>query len=103
MFSDWAVSESKTEDKNKSIFQAILDRTEIIEVEVDQLVHIADPQRGYVGSHPSSTFLASLLEESCVSGVSTGIKTITPRFGVTHSQILVVVGEPVILSQEKMR
>ena len=33
----------ETEDENKGILQAILDRTETIEAEVDELVDIADP------------------------------------------------------------
>ena len=36
----------ETEDENKGELQVILDRTKIIEAEVDELVDIADPYSG---------------------------------------------------------
>lgn len=60
----------ETEDENKGVLQAILDRTKIIEAEVDELVDIADPYNVYVRSLPSSPFLAPLLAESGVPAVS---------------------------------
>ena len=53
---------------------------------------IADPYNGYSRSLPSSPFLAALLAESGVPAVSHGIKTIAPKFEVTHSQILAAAG-----------
>ena len=49
----------ETEDENKGVLQAILDRTKIIEVEVEELVDIADPYNGYSRSLPSSPFFSS--------------------------------------------
>ena len=92
----------ETEDENKGVLQAILDRTKIIEAEVDELVDIADPYNGYSRSLPSSPFLAALLAESGVPAVSHGIETIAPKFGVTHSQILAAAGVSVNLTVEEM-
>ena len=92
----------ETEDENKGVLQAILDRTKIIEAEVDELVDIADPYNGYARSLPSSPFLAALLAESGVPAVSHGIETIAPKFGVTHSQILAAAGVSVNLPVEEM-
>ena len=46
----------ETEDENKGVLQAILDRTKIIEAEVDELVDIIDPYNGYARSLTSSPF-----------------------------------------------
>ena len=92
----------ETEDENKGVLQAILDRTKIIEAEVDELVDIADPYNGYARSLPSSPFLAALLAESGVPAVSHGIETVAPKFGVTHSQILAAAGVSVNLPVEKI-
>jgi len=92
----------ETEDENKGVLQAILDRTKIIEAEVDELVDIADPYNGYSRSLPSSPFLAALLAESGVPAVSHRIETIAPKFGVTHSQILAAAGVSVNLTVEEM-
>ena len=46
----------ETEDENKVVLQAILDRKKIIEAEVDELVDIADPYNGYARSLPSSPY-----------------------------------------------
>ena len=56
----------ETEDENKGVLQAILNRTKIIEAEVDELVDIANPYNSYARSLPSSPFLAALLAESGV-------------------------------------
>ena len=40
----------ETDDENKGILQGILDRTKIIEADVDELVDIADPYNGYARS-----------------------------------------------------
>ena len=90
----------ETEDENKGILQGILDRTKIIEADVDELVDIADPYNGYARSLPSSPFLAALLAEAGVPAVSHGIETVAPKFGVTHSQVLSEAGIEVNLSLE---
>ena len=46
----------ETEDENKVVLQAILDRTKIIEAEADELEDVADPHNGYGRSLPSSPF-----------------------------------------------
>jgi anthranilate phosphoribosyltransferase len=90
----------ETDDENKGVLQAILDRTKIIEADVDELVDIADPYNGYARSLPSSPFLAALLAESGVPAVSHGIETVAPKFGVTHSQILAAAGVSVNMPVE---
>ena len=92
----------ETDDENKGVLQAILDRTKIIEADVDELVDIADPYNGYARSLPSSPFLAVLLAEAGVPALSHGIETVAPKFGVTHNQILVAAGVSVNLPVEEI-
>ncbi|MBC8259458.1 MAG: anthranilate phosphoribosyltransferase [SAR324 cluster bacterium] len=82
----------ETEEENKGVLQGILDKTETVVADVDELVDIADPYNGYGRSLPSSPFLAVLLAEAGVPAVSHGINTVGPKFGVTHHQILAAAG-----------
>lgn len=88
----------ETDDENKGILQGIQDKTEIVVADVEELVDIADPYNGYGRSLPSSPFLAVLLAESGISALSHGIKTVAPKFGVTHHQILQAAGVEVGLT-----
>ena len=92
----------ETDDENKGILQAILDKTNTVVTDVDELVDVADPYNGYGRSLPSSPFLPVLLAESGVPAVSHGIETVAPKFGVTHSQVLQAAGVSVNLSGEEI-
>ena len=92
----------ETDDENKRILQGILDKTNTVVTDVDELVDVADPYNGYGRSLPSSPFLPVLLAESGVPAVSHGIETVAPKFGVTHSQVLQAAGVSVNLSGEEI-
>jgi len=92
----------ETDEENKGILQGIIDKTIILETEVDELVDIADPYNGYARSLPSSPFLPVLLAELGIPSVSHGIETVAPKFGVTHSQVLKSAGKNVNLSLEEI-
>ena len=92
----------ETDDENKGILQGILDKTNTVVTDVDELVDVADPYNGYGRSLPASPFLPVLLAESGVPAVSHGIETVAPKFGVTHSQVLQAAGVSVNLSGEEI-
>ena len=92
----------ETDDENKGILQGILDKTNTVVTDVDELVDVADPYNGYGRSLPSSPFLPVLLAESGVPAVSHGIETVAPKFGVTHSQVLQAAGVSVNLSGDEI-
>ena len=92
----------ETDEENKGILQGIIDKTQILQTDVDELVDIADPYNGYGRSLPSSPFLPVLLAELGIPSVSHGIETVAPKFGVTHSQVLKAAGKNVNLSLEKI-
>jgi len=91
----------ETDAENKGILQGILDKTETVIADVDELLDVADPYNGYGRSLPSSPFLPALLAECGVPAVSHGIETVGPKFGVTHHQILQAAGTSVELSVEE--
>ena len=82
----------ETDEENRGILQGILDKTNVLETDVDELVDIADPYNGYGRSLPSSPFLPTLLAELGMPSVSHGIETVAPKFGVTHNQVLKAAG-----------
>ena len=92
----------ETDEENKGTLQGILDKTNTVVTDVDELVDVADPYNGYGRSLPSSPFLPVLLAESGVPAVSHGIETVAPKFGVTHSQVLQAAGVSVNLSGEEI-
>tara|TARA_B100000700_G_scaffold107240_1_gene121009 strand:+ start:78 stop:1199 length:1122 start_codon:yes stop_codon:yes gene_type:complete len=92
----------ETDEENKGVLQGIIDKTHILQTDVDELVDIADPYNGYGRSLPSSPFLPVLLAELGIPSVSHGIETVAPKFGVTHSQVLKAAGKNVNLSLKKI-
>ena len=92
----------ETDEENRGILQGILDKTNVLETDVDELVDIADPYNGYGRSLPSSPFLPTLLAELGMPSVSHGIETVAPKFGVTHNQVLKAAGKNVNLSLEEI-
>ena len=91
----------ETDDENKGVLQGIRDNTKTVVADVDELVDIADPYNGYGRSLPSSPFLPVLLAEAGAPAVSHGIKTVGPKFGVTHNQVLQAAGVSVELTGEE--
>ena len=91
----------ETDDENKGVLQGIRDNTKTVVADVDELVDIADPYNGYGRSLPSSPFLPVLLAEAGAPSVSHGIKTVGPKFGVTHNQVLQAAGVSVELTGEE--
>lgn len=92
----------ETDEENRGILQGILDKTNSVIADVDELVDIADPYNGFSRSLPSSPFLPALLAECGIAAVSHGIETVAPKFGVTHCQVLRAAGVSVILSAEEV-
>lgn len=88
----------ETDDENKGVLDAILNATDRVEAEVDELVDIADPYDGYNRSLPPSPFLPAVLAACGVPAVSQGLETVGPKFGVTHRRVLQAAGAPVDLT-----
>ena len=88
----------ETGDENKGVLSAIIDSTDRVVADVDEVVDIADPYDGYNRSLPASPFLPALLAECGVAAVSHGLDKVGPKYGITHRHVLQAAGVDVDLS-----
>jgi len=91
----------ETDDEFRGVLDAVLEATNTVTADVDDVVNIADPYDGYNRTLPSSPFLAPLLASFGVSAFSQGVETMGPKYGVTHRQVLREIGVPVDLAPEE--
>tara|TARA_B100001013_G_scaffold65569_1_gene34263 strand:+ start:400 stop:1641 length:1242 start_codon:yes stop_codon:yes gene_type:complete len=82
------------------VLQALLARTRTIEVDVPDLIDIADPFDGYVRGVPIAPFLPPLLAACGVQTVSNGVSSMGPKYGITAHRVLGAAGCPVGLTLE---
>jgi len=82
----------ETDDETRGILEAIRDATKRAEAKVDDVVEIADPYDGYNRTLPVSPFLPAVLAACGVPSVSQGVRSMGPKFGATHHQVLHAAG-----------
>jgi len=90
----------ETAEENRGVLQAILDSTERVTAEVDEVVDIADPYDGYNRTIPAAPFLAPLLAECGLHVVTHGLDSVGPKYGVTHRHVMAAAGVDVDLSTQ---
>jgi len=83
----------ETPEENRGVLDGIIDCTERVTADVDELVDIGDPYDGYNRTLPASPFLPALMAACGVAAVSHGMETVSPKFGVTHRQIMRAAGK----------
>lgn len=88
----------ETDEENKGVLQAIIDSSDLVTAEVDELVDVADPYDGYTRGVPASPFLPPVLAACGVPAVSHGLDSVGPKFGITHHKVLKAAGVDVTLS-----
>jgi anthranilate phosphoribosyltransferase len=88
----------ETDDENRGILDAIRQTTRFATARVDELVEIADPYDGFARHLPASPFLPAVLAACGVPTVSHGVKSVGPKFGLTHHQVLSAAGIDIDLS-----
>ena len=91
----------ETRAENRGVLQAILDHTQRVTAEVDEVIDLADPYDGYNRTLPASPFLGPLLAEYGLTLVSHGLDAVGPKFGITHRHVLAAAGVPVDQSTEQ--
>jgi anthranilate phosphoribosyltransferase len=91
----------ETPDENRGVLDGIIDRTERITADVEELVDIGDPYDGYNRTLPASPFLPALMAACGIPAVSHGMETVSPKFGVTHRQIIRAAGKNDSLSTQQ--
>jgi len=90
----------ETREENRGVLQAILDHTDRVTADVDEVIDIADPYDGYNRTIPASPFLAPLLAEYGLPAVSHGLDAVGPKYGITHRHVLQAAGVDVDLSTQ---
>ena len=91
----------ETDDENGGSLQAILDLTDRVVADVDQIVDIAEPYDGYMRGAPVMAFLPALLAACDLPAVSHGLEEVGPKFGVTHRKVLRAAGVNVDLTPQQ--
>ncbi len=78
----------ETLDELLGVLQALLGRTKHIEVDLPDLVDLADPFDGYQRGMPIAPFLPPVLAACGIPAVSNGVESLGPKFGITASRVL---------------
>lgn len=88
----------ETEEENKGVLQAIIDKTKRVTVALDDLVDVADPYDGFTRGLPAAPFLPAVLAALGIPAVSHGLQAVGPKYGVTHRMVLKAAGVDVDVS-----
>jgi len=88
----------ETNDEFKGILDAILDATQRVTADVDEVVDIADPYDGYNRCLPAAPFLPPLLAELGVPAICQGLEAVGPKYGVTARHVIRAAGVNVDLT-----
>ena len=83
----------ETPEENRGILEAIIDRTDRVTADVDELVDIGDPYSGYNRTLPASPFLPAVMAACGIPAVSHGMEMVSPKFGITNRQVLRAAGK----------
>ena len=78
----------ETDDENAGVLQAILDATQAVTAEVDEVLDVADPYDGYSRGLAISPFLPPVFAACGLPAVSHGVESLGPKYGATHRQVL---------------
>jgi len=74
-------------DENRGILSAIKKESDSQSVAVDNLIDLGDPYSGFDRSLPVSSFLPPLLAEMGLPTIIHSLKSVSPKFGLTHHHI----------------
>lgn len=82
----------ETDDEMIGVLDAVCQATATTQVDVDEVVAIADPYNGYNRSVPAAPFLPAVLAACGVASYTEGVEKMGPKFGATHRQVLEAAG-----------
>ncbi len=82
----------ESDDETRGMLEAIREATLRIEADVDDVLDMADPYDGYNRTLPASPFLPAVLAACGVPAFSHGVRSVGPKFGATHHQVLHAAG-----------
>ena len=82
----------ESDDETRGMLEAIREATLRVKAGVDDVLDMADPYDGYNRSLPASPFLPAVLAACGVPAFSHGVRSMGPKFGATHHQVLHAAG-----------
>jgi anthranilate phosphoribosyltransferase len=82
----------ESDDETRGMLEAIRESTIRVEADVDHVLDMADPYDGYNRTLPAAPFLPSVLAACGVPAFSHGVRSMGPKFGATHHQVLEAAG-----------
>ena len=74
----------ETMDENLGVHDAIIETTNSININTNNLINIADPYDGFTRNLHSSIFLLPVLAELGYPIISHGVLAVGPKYGCTH-------------------
>lgn len=92
----------ESDDETRGMLEAIREATLRVEARVDDVLDLADPYDGYNRTLPASPFLPALLAACGAPAFSHGVRSVGPKFGATHHQVLAAAGAGVDLTPEEV-
>ncbi len=78
----------ETMDENIGSLKALIDKSNIITSDVDELLDIAEPYNGFLRNTPLSAFMPAVFSSVGIPCVTHGVETVGPKFGLTIKRIL---------------
>lgn len=92
----------ETPEENLGLQDAIRDSVTPVIVEVEDLCALSDPYDGLLRSLPVSVLLPATLAACGLPAYSHGVKSIGPKYGVTHASMLAALGYDSEMSGEQV-
>ena len=82
----------ETDDELAGVLDAIREGLPERRLDVDRLVVLADPYDGYLRGVPVAPFLPATLAACGLRVLTHGVRSMGPKFGATHRQVLTAAG-----------
>ena len=82
----------ETDEENKGVLQAIQDTSQSTQVDVEELIDVADPYDGHSRGLPMSAFIPAVLAASGMPAFCHGLEAVGPKYGVTSRKVLAAAG-----------
>ena len=82
----------ETDEENKGVLQAIQESSQQFQVDVDELIDVADPYDGHSRGLPMSAFIAPVLAACGIPAYCHGLESVGPKYGITHRKVLRAAG-----------
>jgi len=82
----------ETMDENIGSLKALIDKSNIITANVDELLDIVEPYNGFLRNTPLSAFMPAVFSSIGMPCVTHGVETVGPKFGLTTKRILKISG-----------